>query len=315
MSTPNFIYFTDLHLRLTSPKLRTDDIFEAQLKKLEFITKLSKDLNSEFILSGGDFGDSWDWKVSTITTVGNLIKESKILTIVGNHDVPGRNPSLYQSTGIGLLEWAGALEILTNNLHQHSRKSDCTFTTRGSFHIVPFHSDTKLTDKLINNKLDLDKLVPTDKLRVGVVHAPVGDEATEFCKGHKDLEIKGLDICLFGDIHTGWIPYKSPTGCTLINPGSLTRLTKADMDRKPKVVVIYADGTFREVEVPHKPAAKVFNIAKIQKDQDEVGKAFLAAVARKQVATSINPKEFVQQIGSKAKYSQASIDLLKEEIQ
>lgn len=322
----NFLFFTDVHIRLSSTRRRTDDIFEAQLKKLKWIGEKAKELNSEFIICGGDLGDSWDWKISMINKVTEVFKNypCQVLSVIGNHDVPGRNPLLWKDTGIGNLHLNKVLRIMgppykdnPGFYNEHPESS----TTPWS--LWPFHSDTEKTNDLISGKAvlgaDIDGHTPYTGanrvcIKVAIVHAPVGAETTPYCKGHKELFISDFDIALFGDIHTGWPVYDSLTGCKICNPGSLTRLTKKDMERKPQIGIVYEDGTVEYIEVPHTPAEDCFDMSGIDAEKQELGKGFLAAMAARKSTAELNPREYVELIGKAAGYSQEAMQVLKDAI-
>lgn len=311
-----FIFVTDLHLRLTSTKRRTDDMFEAQLKKLEWIANRAEELDVDFVICGGDVGDSWDWKISTVNKVADAFRKFKrpIYTIIGNHDVPGRNPNLWKDTGIGLLDSMDALHVL----HPAGRDGGAifkgiSFIENDIFGIYAFHSDLQQTKDLIDGKLNY---TPRDssKLNIAVVHAPVGAETTPFCKGHKELFIDGFNIALFGDIHPGWPVYDSITNCKICNPGAMTRLSKIDIKRKPQIAVVSSDGSVIYEEIPHTPAEECFDFLEIEEETMEIGRGFAAAIAAKKLSKDVSPKDFVIKVGTAAGYSKESITLLKDTI-
>ena len=321
----NFLFFTDVHLKLSSPRRRTDDIFEAQLKKLRWIGRKAEELNSICVVCGGDLSDAWDWKISMVNRVAEIFNAypCPVMAIIGNHDVPGRNPDLWKDTGLGLLDAMGSVRVISlqskHNLDigwVNSFKpvqQYCNPRASGKFALFPFHSDAKNTEELVEGKLSLD-LSPIVGLKVALVHAPVGAETTPYCKGHKELFIADFDVALFGDIHDGWPIFDSLTGCRICNPGSLTRLTKKDMNRIPQIAIVYEDATIEYVEVPHTPMRECFDMSGIEAEKQELGKGFLAAIAARKVMGDIDPKDYVERIGKEAGYSQESIELLKAEL-
>ncbi len=308
----NFIYFTDPHLRLSSPRRRTDDIFEAQLAKLEWIGKRAEELKSECIVCGGDIGDAWDWKISMINRVAKIFKAytCPLWTIVGNHDVPGKNINLLPDTGISMLEEVGALRILDNF---PDNANYWTHDEEGPFAFVGFHSDIKQTDDLLSGK-PFYFTTSLGCLKIAIVHAPIGAETTPYCRGHKELFITDFDIVLLGDIHDGWEPYESLTGCKIANPGSLTRLNKKDIFREPKIAVIWEDGRIEYEVVPHKKPEECFDLAGIEEQKQDLGKGFLAAIAARNLVQDKDPKEYVEKIGKAAGYNDNIIEILKNEI-
>lgn len=319
----NFVFFTDSHIRLTATRRRTDDMFEAQLKKLEWIIKRAEELGSEFIVCGGDIGDAWDWKISMVNRVAEVLKKSSIpiYTIVGNHDVPGRNPKLWQDTGLGLLHNLKAIHVLPSGEAFTYTSHSIYWPDEFSFVLVGFDSDASETDDLISGKWNWDMTTynpeeeSPNKCKVAIVHAAVGAESTPYCKGHKELFINGFDVALFGDIHPGWPVYDSITGCKICNPGSMTRLNKTDLERIPKIAVVESDGSVTYEDIPCTPAKECFDYDKMDAELQEIGKGFLAAMAAKKITTEdLDPKQYVEKIGSEAGYSKEAIKLLKDEL-
>lgn len=301
-----FIFFTDVHLRLTPPKFRADNFFEAQLAKLVWIGERARELDCPFVVCGGDLGDSFDWKISTVNRVAEIFANypCPVYCIIGNHDVPGRNPENIRDTGLQAL---------------HDSK-----LTKGMFHILfepleiegfylhPFHSDAKDTELLISNRYDLE--YTTDLLKVAVVHAPIGAETTPWCKGHKELLILDFDFALFGDIHEGWTPWASLTGCKLINPGSMSRLTKKDAYRIPRITIVSEDGIYSEEPIPCADKSVAFYMDRIEHVDTGIGTGFLKTLAERSKGEVLTPLEKIEVLGKKGKFSRQSIQLLKDSL-
>lgn len=304
----NFIFFTDSHIRLSNTKNRTDSMFDSQLTKLKWVIKRAEELKSVAIICGGDLGDIWDWKISLVNKVAEIFQSSSIpiYTIIGNHDVPGRNLSLWRDTGLGILDRMQHVTIIYPNIE------NIKFLDIGKFSVAPFHSDHPLTLNLIENKSELPPF--SDKLKIAVIHAPVGPESSLYCKGYKDLEINGFDVALFGDIHDGWPVYSSPTGCKVCNPGSLTRLSKKDKDRIPKVAIVYSNGKVKYENVPCLDSNVCFDLSGMQLEKEKIGKGFLAALAAKKLQKEVDPKVLVEKVGIEAKFSLSAIKVLQDEI-
>lgn len=302
----NILVIGDIHLRLSPTKRRTDDIFEAQLQKLTWIGEKAKEINSEAIICVGDIGDSWDWRISMVNRVVEVLAKfpCPFYSILGNHDVPGRNPKLYKDTGMGLLSNMEVIKIL--DLEDQDAKS---YQLLRGFNVYGFHSDASCTDDLINGKFVREKSDNnlSENKNIAIVHAPIGPESSPYSKGYKDLFINDFDVAIFGDIHDGWDPYESVTGCIIANPGALTRLTKKDIYRKPQVAIVYSDATVKYIEVPHAKPEDCFDLGGLESEKQELGKGFLAAIASRKITGDLNPKEYVLKIGTEAGYSTESI--------
>ena len=308
----------DVHLRGSSTRFRKDDLFSSQLNKLKWISKRAKEIDAQAVIFLGDLGDTWDWKISVINRVAEVFRAypCKAYTILGNHDVPGRNPNLWKDTGLGILDSLGLITVID----QLSSRPCGYFRSLPYFPIenfafFAFHSDSDETKNLLEGKYNnLDLSFSVNIKKVALIHAPIGNETTQFSTGYKDVTIKNFDYAFFGDIHDGWNPYKSDTGCILSNPGCLTRLTKKEINKKPMIAVLDSTGSINYEEVPHLKPEECFDIEKIDRDKSEIGKGFAAAFARKSIKDDIDPKEFVERVGTAAGYSKESIEKLRDEI-
>ena len=108
-----FLFFTDSHIRGTTPKNRKDNFYETLKTKLLEITNISKKLDVDYILHGGDWFDRPDISPSIVREFAIIIKtfEKPIYTIAGNHDIYGHNPDTIGRTMLGLLEGTGMVTL------------------------------------------------------------------------------------------------------------------------------------------------------------------------------------------------------------
>ena len=98
-----FCYITDVHFRESTPINRKDtDILTTLEKKFAKLKVICVEEKIDFIVHGGDLGHNWDWKLSLLNRVDKLIKDLGIpfYSIIGNHDVPGKNILEYPNTGL-----------------------------------------------------------------------------------------------------------------------------------------------------------------------------------------------------------------------
>lgn len=309
-----FLYFTDYHLRLSSPSGRRDNLKEEQVKKLKFIRDLVDKHDCDFVLCGGDFGDGWDWKISLVYLARTLLSEFKkpVYTVIGNHDTPSKSPRHYVESGLGTLESTGTITVLNNKF---SDEEDGTEFTNEPLEIANlliygFHADTVATKDFLSGKLILPK-VP-NKINVAVIHASVGPTSSPFWQCYKDVKCIGADLALFGDIHEGW-PADKVGNTISINPGSLSRIKVNEKDFKPKVLIITIEGSTIKIQtiiVPHNSADIAFY------PQIVTGSALAKELYKfsHTVDDKADPVVFLTKLAKKHHIRKEAIDLLKEEL-
>ena len=107
---PTAILTSDWHLREDTPICRTDDYWNAQWKKVNFISKLQEKYDCP-VIHAGDLFDKWKpspWLLST--TISILPK--KFYTIFGQHDLPQHSLDLEHKSGINTLRQAKSLTVI-----------------------------------------------------------------------------------------------------------------------------------------------------------------------------------------------------------
>jgi len=296
----------DFHIRATSPRIRADDYLTACKNKLKLILNIAEDNECEAILFVGDFFDSYRQSLEIVSDIEEVLNSSSIpkYTIVGNHDIPSRSYTGFNSTPLAVLDRLGALKIIGDPT---SDKID--YLELNDYLIIPFHSDTEKTEVMIKyGKFEyIEDVTLPDKIKVGMFHYPIGAENTPFCKGINELDFD-LDVAIFGDIHTGWDPVTLPSGCVAINTGAITRTSYSDIDRQLQVALIEGKNvTYIPINYPAKFNTEVVDIEKNEKLRN----SFTSVINAK---TDINSKELVKLKGEAGNYKQESIERLLQEL-
>lgn len=290
-----FIYFTDFHFTPGPISSRRDKVPETQIQKLREVFELAKKNKCEFIIHGGDFGHSHNWSTFFVNKIAKVIEEYDIpiYSIIGNHDVPGKNLDLLKDCGIYVLsKVTDKFKIIYEPIKL------------GGYNFVPFHSDTEETDKLINNKYT-EKV---SKNSIAVVHAPIGAEDTKYCKGVSTLFIPNFKYALFGDIHSGWEPFESITGCTMVNPGSLSLLTIKETARVSRVTLIHGD-KIKELDIK---TLEEFNSVQLPEFQD-LGKNFVSNLIT--VEQTTNTEEYLSEVAKSNSIDLAAVKVALEYVE
>jgi len=222
---PDFLLASDFHLRESIPICRTDNVWDAQWRKVDFVNELQREYDCP-VLHAGDLFDHW--KPSPYLLREAMIHLPKqFYTVYGQHDLPNHSLDLKNKSGISVLEEAGVLNVLKG-----------------------FHWGMKPGDKE-----DLVFGIKIKNRTIAVWHdfTYVGREPFPGAKGkaHAKLEkYKQFDLIVTGDNHQSFT-LRGVNGNLLVNPGSLMRQDADQIDFQPKVYLWYAeDNTVEAVEIP-----------------------------------------------------------------
>lgn len=238
MNALRLLYFTDTHIRGTSPKNRKDDFLITLENKINEIIKISKENNIDYILHGGDLFDRPDISISVVSRFAKLFKEfnKPIFMISGNHDVYGHNPKTINRSILGLLKEVDLLNIIEEDSKTILSKEGIKLQLTGQPYIYNMDSILKRKNYIVDN---IDKGVDYS---IHLVHGMLLDKP--FIKGipytlvDDILETKA-DITLAGHYHSGFNTIIHD-GRYFINPGSIVRISNSlrELERKPKVIII-----------------------------------------------------------------------------
>jgi DNA repair exonuclease SbcCD nuclease subunit len=209
----NAILTADWHLREDTPICRTDDFWQAQWKKIDFIRDLQIKYDCPVIHAGDLFNH---WKPSPYL-LNQTIKHlpDNFYTIYGNHDLPQHQIELHEKTGTDNLLLAGKLSVLEEcHWNQEPRDGSLFFPSFPKERSVLFwHVMTWTGNQPWPGCTDL----PAERLL---------DKFPQF------------DLIVTGHNHKAFVVEKD--GRVLVNPGSLTRQEADKDEHKPRVYLWYA---------------------------------------------------------------------------
>ena len=246
---------TDLHVRGSAPVRRRDDWPGVCLRKLQAVRRLAERNEADFILVGGDFFDSYRPGYGLIFRVAEVVSGGPPWYIVaGNHDIVGRQRGALENTALGLLAWMPEMHIAPDRWYE----GDVQFR---AWHYE--HGIDKQTAFCSGEEWEGPQ--------VAVAHAMLVPDPVPY--EHVRLEDVETDADLFlcGHSHEGWSPI-DVRGTLFLHPGSMTRLslTRENLRRKPRALVIDIDSEGIEVEEVLIPAASgraVFDLATWKRDK------------------------------------------------
>lgn len=226
---PTAILTADWHIREDKPVCRTDDFWQTQTEKINFVRDL-QDIYNCPVIHGGDVFNHWKPSPYLLTTAIKHFPRA-IACVYGNHDLPQHSISQSFKCGMDLLKAVGLIQILdTCHWGQEPSEASLVFDTdSGRRHVLVWHTLTY-----------------------------IGDEPWPGCHGRPADQIlnefQQYDLILTGDNHKTFV--KRIGDKILVNPGSLMRQSASQIDHKPCVFLWYAEtNEVEQVIIPHKPDA------------------------------------------------------------
>lgn len=209
------IFLSDVHFSDKQPVSRIDDIYQAGIRKLEYIIDYAN-RNDAMILHAGDLTHTpRNWKI--LNKLIDIMEKADcdFYSVFGQHDMVGLNRD---NTILSTLEKPGYIEILENEYHPYSFLNFDLYGRSWNDKTVPyemFKDDSRLNILLIHEQIsDIDLNFPT----IGTAN---------FIK-----KFKNTIICC-GDIHRKFKIYDKKRNVLLINSGPLIRRSITEKDHWP----------------------------------------------------------------------------------
>lgn len=215
---PDAILTSDWHLRESQPICRTDNFWDAQWAKVDFVSELQTRYNCP-VLHAGDLFHHWRPSPFLLTTAMEHLPK-KFYSVYGQHDLPQHSLELARKCGMYALATSGHVKILTG---AHFGQVPGGYEQIGFRTVVVWH-----------------RLVWHTKRPWPGCPDPNAEAILE--------QYNICDLILTGDNHKPFIVESD--GRLLVNPGSLTR-QNADEDHRPRVYLWYSkDNIVEPVYIP-----------------------------------------------------------------
>jgi len=220
------IFAADLHLRSTAPRARTDDFMATQERKLRFILDLAR--ATPPLIVAGDLldkarSDPWleQWLITLLREYG-----VEVICVPGQHDLPEHSLVQYDRSSMAVLEAAGVIRILTKD-RASLVWGDGWCAWGCAWGEEP---DPAMFAPKYKNILIWHRMVAQAPLWPG--HKP--DDPTLILRKYLYYQ-----VIVTGDNHQTFTvqPSSALDGKDrwLVNPGSMMRMTAAQIDHKPCV--------------------------------------------------------------------------------
>lgn len=232
------LFFTDTHIRGTSPKNRKDDFTSSLEKKFNEIIKIIDEKNIDYVLHGGDLFDKPDLSVAVVSRFAKILQLIKvpIYMVSGNHDIFGHNPLTINRTVMGLLDNLNVLNIIKENEVVLLEKDGIKVQLTGQPYVYDIDNEK---DK---SYYKIDNIKEGVNYSIHLVHGMLLDKP--FIKGIPytlvdDIKDTKANITLSGHYHAGFSTIKIDDKY-FVNPGSIVRITNSikEIERRPKLVLI-----------------------------------------------------------------------------
>lgn len=241
----SILFAGDLHLSSRTPESRIDNYGDTVLKKLESLLNIAISTKSDVVIFTGDFFESYYEPISYINKVVEVLskfkdKNIRILSLIGNHDLPYNNMEYFSSTPLSLLFKSRLVERLD-------------YIADDSVEIFGLHFSEK-------DKLSSFKTSP-NKTSILVMHYAFNNTVPGESINAPDL--MDFDIIIAGHDHMFYEPHVvTEEGPLVARPGSFTRQTKDSYNLTRKIIVYSWSNTkgMRLIELPGvEPAGRVFS--------------------------------------------------------
>lgn len=250
------LFFTDTHIRGTSPKNRKDNIVDTLEKKFKEIINIIKINNIDYVLHGGDLFDRPDISPSIVSRFAKILSmiEVPIYIVSGNHDIYGHNPETINRSMLGVFDAVGVVKILDEQKIILLEKDNIKVQLTGASYSFDIDTDKEKSKYIVKNKLQ------GVKYAIHIVHGMLLDRP--FIEGIPytlidDIDKTAADITLVGHYHSGFgIIQKGDK--YFVNPGSLIRITNSlkEIERQPQIAIIDLDDDIKIDLIPLKVAEK-----------------------------------------------------------
>lgn len=233
------IILGDLHLREDTPTCRTDDYWEAQWRKVDFIRQLQEKHGCP-VLQPGDFFDHWKPSPRLLAKTF-LHMPNNMLAIYGNHDLPQHSYELRDKCGLYALA-AGApdkIKIVKPGelIEIGGRKLAMVHEPMYEHQVPPWHTDGQLAVDAIKRN-------------------------------------SSFDLIVSGDVHDRFVVLYNEQ--LLVNAGSVMRMTADQINHAPAIYLWYAGtNSVRRVALPAEAGVITRDYLERQEEREMRYQAFI----------------------------------------
>jgi DNA repair exonuclease SbcCD nuclease subunit len=257
------LYFTDSHVRGTTPENRLDNFIDALRAKFVDIVQIAKQEKINVLTCGGDFFERALLSPSIVREFVMILREARVPIYInlGNHDILGHNPKTVERTMLGLVNTlAPEFKILSEPIVIDNVEFFATPYTHGidsnlQSHVIPKSTKAKFTFHLIHSMLVKNPFIAGHVLWQAVASNTGADVV--FCSHyHPEQSLEKIQNTWF------------------VAPGSVARLSAIpeNINRIPKIALVDTSKDRLRIEYRELPSARpgseIFDKAGLQDSRD-----------------------------------------------
>lgn len=234
------LFFTDTHIRGSSPVNRRDNLLATLKEKLAEVVSLANDYQVDYVLHGGDF---FDTPTPTLSVVGDFLEilrelKAPLYGVAGNHDIFGGNLQTLSRTVLGFTARLGIFRLLDAEERVRLEAGGIRACLAGR----PYHLDIDRRPRHLDYCIEKDA---ESDLTIHLIHGMLLDKQ-HFPGDYTlidDLGNTGADLVLAGHYHLGFGALQRGD-CHYVNPGALVRLSNhhREIERQVRVALIDLTG-------------------------------------------------------------------------
>lgn len=224
---------SDWHLSWNKPLARAEGHWPYyQTTVLKQLSVLQKKHNCPIVVVG-DMFDRWDCSAAIIN-LALCHMPDQVYAIPGNHDTPYHNHTELDKSAYWTMVEAGKVKHLTVGSSREIGP-----IAGASLSLFPFPPHNSTVKPNTEDSLCLKIALIHDYIWTANTGYTGADEDKRYAKWMPKL--KGYDIAVFGDNHKGFL-IQSDDKVSILNCGTLMRRKADEMDYKPSVGLIHANG-------------------------------------------------------------------------
>lgn len=296
-----FLYFTDTHIRGTTPKNRLDSYVDTLKMKIAEIIAIGNKEHVDLFLHGGDVFDRPDLSPNVVGQFAQVLRNAKapIYAISGNHDTFGHNPETIGRTMLGLLDAFGIIHLLKPDEPICIEKDGVKVQISGQ----PYHYDIDQRDPKLDyypsNMTNADVLVHL--VHSMLVEKPLPDGIPFTLVDH--IWTTTADVILTGHYHSGF-GIKERNGKFICNPGAIARVNNhwSEIARMPTVII--GEITKESIQL----SERILTCAK--KGEEVLDRSFLEKAVHQEAKLTA----FIQQVKEQSRFQVLNMNDIITEI-
>ena len=274
----------DWHIRATPTKFRTSEYYDQMLTKIKYIMNFAIENSIFIVLQPGDFFDSPDIPNRVFVDIIKSIGPAVVHVVFGQHDTKHRRT---EDTALAVFIESEAVELLTDKPTTYDERKVVDIYGSSWGESIPIVVNPKHYNILVLHKMIVkDKpLFPDQKNYIN---------STDFAES-----LLNYDLVVSGDNHNSfsYLPEDAQLP-SIVNCGSLMRMTTAQYDHKPCfwVVDTITEGVKKYV-IPILPTIEVFKEEAIEiKERDEKMEAFIRTLDDTKLTTQLSFEANAQEL-------------------